>query len=140
MTISVLIVAHNDIGQCILKTVRGALGTLPIPTTAMSVSFDTDPDLILDKLKTMTTRMNSGDGVLVLTDLYGSTPSNIAGQLGSLGDIEVVSGLNMPMLVRIMNYPDLPLAEIALKAIDGGKSGIRQYEHSHYSKGADHDQ
>jgi len=62
--------------------------------------------------------------VLVLTDLYGSTPSNIAQKLIAQRNVHVVSGLNLSMLIRILNYPQLPLLELSEKAVSGGKDGI----------------
>ena len=66
----------------------------------------------------------SGDGVLVLTDLYGSTPSNIACKLRRHGHVRVVSGVNLPMLIRVLNYPDLDLDSLKEKALSGGRDGV----------------
>ena len=69
--------------------------------------------------------LDSGDGVLVLTDVYGATPSNLAEKLPALGlDLHRVSGLNLPMLLRVLNYPEQPLLELAQTAASGGRSGI----------------
>ncbi|MBW3546289.1 MAG: hypothetical protein KY428_11955, partial [Bacteroidetes bacterium] len=64
---------------------------------------------------------DSGDGVLVLTDAFGSTPSNIAMRLSRQSGVTVVSGLNLPMLLRVMNYPQLSLEELQINnALPGG--------------------
>jgi PTS system ascorbate-specific IIA component len=68
--------------------------------------------------------MDQGQGVLVLTDIFGSTPSNIAASLAEDGRIAVVAGLNLPMLVRVLNYPEDPLEGLTEKAIVGGNRGI----------------
>ena len=60
----------------------------------------------------------------MLTDLYGSTPSNIAASLASRGKVRIVSGLNLPMLVRVLNYPGDDLPSLADKAMSGGNRGI----------------
>ena len=62
--------------------------------------------------------------MLVLTDMYGSTPSNIAVGLQREGRVDVVAGVNLPMLVRVLNYPFLDLATLAAKALSGGRDGI----------------
>ena len=68
--------------------------------------------------------LDDGDGVLVLTDLYGSTPSNIAASLLGTGAVQVVAGLNLPMLIRVLNYPAEDLPALADKAVSGGNRGI----------------
>jgi PTS system ascorbate-specific IIA component len=78
----------------------------------------------------MCERLDDGDGVLVLTDLFGSTPSNISVRLLSRGNIEVVSGVNLSMLIRVMNYPELSLPILVTKALTGGHDGINLCEKS----------
>jgi PTS system ascorbate-specific IIA component len=68
--------------------------------------------------------LDDGDGVLVLTDMYGSTPSNVASSLGREDRVVVVAGLNLPMLVRVLNYPEDSLSALAEKAVSGGNRGI----------------
>lgn len=65
-----------------------------------------------------------GDGVLVLTDIYGSTPGNIANRLFDAHGVAVIAGINVPMLIRVLNYPDLSLEELVNKAVTGGHDGI----------------
>ena len=72
----------------------------------------------------MVQELDRGDGVLVLTDMYGSTPSNIAAGLQKEGKVSVVAGINLPMLIRVLNYPFLDLAALAEKALSGGRDGI----------------
>jgi PTS system ascorbate-specific IIA component len=69
-------------------------------------------------------QLDQGDGVLVLTDIYGSTPSNIASHLSSRPGVQVVAGLNLPMLLRVLNYARLDLATLAEKAVSGGREGV----------------
>ena len=68
--------------------------------------------------------LDQGDGVLVLTDLFGSTPSNIAHRLHEFANVNIVTGLNLSMLIRIFNYPDLNLADMTEKAFSGGVDGV----------------
>ncbi len=125
MTVSVVLITHEEIGTALLNTAsRTFAGELPLATTAVAVSYDIDPDELLTKLKRLAHTVESEDGLLVLTDMYGSTPCNIALSLQETDNIEVVTGLNLPMLIRVMNYPQLPLAELAQKAISGGKEGV----------------
>jgi PTS system mannose-specific IIA component len=68
--------------------------------------------------------LDDGDGVLVLTDLFGSTPANIAASLQARAGVRTLSGVNLPMVVRVLNYSDLPLDALAEKAFGGGRDGV----------------
>jgi PTS system ascorbate-specific IIA component len=100
------------------------LGGCPLAADTLSVEEESERDQLQALALRMLQRLDEGDGVLVLTDLYGSTPANIARALGSRRSVRVLTGINLPMLVRVLNYPDLPLAEIAIKAESGGRDGV----------------
>lgn len=124
MTVGLLIVTHDQIGHALLNTAVNMLGTCPMQYSVLSLLPDSDPDALLQQAHEEIARLNKGSGVLVLTDMYGSTPSNIATNLSDTEDIMVVAGINLPMLVRVLNYPKLGLAQLANKAITGGTDGI----------------
>ncbi|MEO7558529.1 MAG: PTS fructose transporter subunit IIA [Gammaproteobacteria bacterium] len=124
MTIGLLIVTHNNIGNDLVDTATAMLGVCPLATEILAVSQNCDPEMLRRKAKQLITALDQGNGVLVLTDIYGSTPSNIAGSLMEAGRVEVVSGINLPMLIRVLNYPRLSLGELTEKAVSGGKDGI----------------
>ena len=98
--------------------------SIPLQTRALAVTIDASPETLLEEAHAKVQEINSGDGVLVLTDMYGSTPSNIAFGLMQPGEVNVVSGVNLPMLIRTLNYPNLDLAALTEKAISGGREGI----------------
>lgn len=100
------------------------LSVCPLATKVLEVSFQSDPDILAEKARKMVQELDSGDGVLILTDLCGATPSNIACRLVRISRVMVVAGLNLPMLIRILNYPELSLKEMAERAVDGGRQGI----------------
>lgn len=124
MSIGILIITHASIGPALLETATKMLGICPLLTETLSVSNDSNIDLVREHAHGMLRALNQGDGVLVLTDLYGSTPSNIAAELQQEGEVFVVSGINLPMLVRVLNYPTLDAETLAEKAISGGRDGI----------------
>lgn len=125
MSVSILIISHNEIGTALLNTVKQTFGSqLPLPTATVELQADTDPEILIPKLKEVVKALDQGDGVLILTDLFGSTPSNVAQQIQDCKHIRIVSGLNLPMLIRVMNYPNLELAQLAEKARTGGQHGI----------------
>jgi len=124
VTISVLLITHEDIGSALLNAASTTLGDLPLATTVVAVNYATNPDNLLDKLQHLMNSIDQGQGFLILTDLFGSTPSNIAANLQKNHNVQVVAGLNLPMLIRVMNYPTLTLPELAQKAFSGGKDGV----------------
>lgn len=124
MTVGVLLVSHGSLGQNMLDLSIKTLSVCPLATKALTVPFDSDPDEVTQSAEYMVQELDTGDGVLILTDLCGATPSNIACRLVKQHHVMVVSGLNLPMLMRILNYPKLSLEEMAEKAMDGGRQGI----------------
>lgn len=124
MKVGILIIAHDQLGQVLLDTAAGTLGTLPLPAKTLAVSRDEDPDVLLEQAREMVRELDSGAGVLVLTDMYGSTPGNIACRLLLEDNVQVIAGANLPMLFRVFNYPDLDLAALAEKAVTGGSAGV----------------
>lgn len=124
MTIGVLLVSHELLGQVMLDISVKTISVCPLATRVLGVPLDDDPDALFLRAKKKVADLNSGDGVLVLTDLCGATPSNIACRLAHLDGVMVVAGLNLPMLIRVLNYPELSLAEMAERAVEGGRQGV----------------
>lgn len=124
MTVGVLLITHGNLGQELLTTAEGMLGICPLQTKVLAISGDPDIEAMQTEANDACHKLNSGDGVLVLTDIYGSTPSNIANNLLDLPNTAVIAGVNQPMLIRVMNYPALDLQEMVIKAISGGHDGI----------------
>ena len=124
MTVSVLLMTHENIGEIILQTTRRVLGVCPLQTRSLCVPFDTDPDQMLQEAQQLVCTMNTGGGVLILTDMFGATPSNIAHKLSDPDKVMVVTGLNLPMMIRVMNYPNLDLKALVEVAVSGGKDGV----------------
>ena len=121
MSVSVLIITHDQIGTALMETVRDMLGVSPMPVDVIPVLRTHNPDELVKEAEQITSR---NDQTLVLTDMYGSTPSNIACRLYTQENVRVVGGINLPMLVRVLNYPRLNLDELVDKAISGGRDGV----------------
>jgi PTS system ascorbate-specific IIA component len=124
MSVGVLIISHDGIGPALLGTATLMLNDCPLQTKLLTVSRDCDPDQLTEDAVEQIEALDAGEGVLVLTDLYGSTPCNIARKLPSQKHVHVVSGLNLSMLIRVFNYPKLTLEDLSEKAVSGGKDGI----------------
>jgi PTS system ascorbate-specific IIA component len=124
MKVGVLIVAHDQLGRVLLDTAIGTIGHSPLAVEVLPVSRDMDPDLLLAQARELLQKIDSGAGVLVLTDMYGSTPGNIACRLQEGNQVQVVAGVNLPMLFRVLNYPNLDLDGLTEKAVSGGSAGV----------------
>ena len=129
MSVSILIISHDEIGTALINTVKKTFGTqLPLPVATVELQLDADPAILIPKLKKVVKALDQGKGVLILTDLFGSTPSNIAQELLKDNEVRIVTGLNLPMLIRVMNYAKLDLDQLTEKAYTGGQSGIIECE------------
>lgn len=124
MTCGILLVTHPGVGTALLDVATRLLRHLPLKTEAFEVPFDADMDVLLPLASAALRRVDSGQGVLILTDLYGASPSNLAGQLARLGTpAHRVSALSLPMLMRVMNYPEQGLDQLPATAAAGTRNG-----------------
>ena len=125
MSVGVLLMTHESMGAALVSAARHVLGKLPLPLNVIELDAGADPDATLSVAAREARALDHGDGVLVLTDRYGATPCNVAHRLPSLGlHMHCVSGLNLPMLLRVLNYPEQSLDELAQTAASGGRGGI----------------
>ena len=125
MSLGLLLVTHGKLGHLMLETMTDMLGELPLKTDVLEVRRVQATDVLLRQGLRMIERLDDGQGVLVLADAYGSTPANIADKLAANAPrTRVVAGVNLPMLVRVFNYPTLSLEAMAQTAVEGGQKGI----------------
>lgn len=125
MTVGILLITHEGIGNAMLDVAARLLHKLPLVAEAFEVPFDADADALLPQASAALRRVDGGHGVLVLTDLYGASPSNIAARLARLGTpVRRVSALNLSMLLRVMNYAELTLDELPAVATAGARNGV----------------
>lgn len=126
MRVGLLIITHNQIGNSLFETAVNMLGDVcPLPAEVIPVTTGCNPEQMLQLAKSRLESLDQGKGVIVLTDMYGSTPSNIATRLCGHNDrVVVIAGINLPMLVRLLNYPNLNLTQLVDKATSGGQDGI----------------
>ena len=122
--IGILIVAHGTFGEALLHSASHVLGKRPPQVRQMGVALHDDPDKILPRARDLLRQVDTGEGVLVLTDMLGATPSNIATRLLEPGRVEGLSGASLPMLIRALTYRDEPLAAVVEKAMSGGHEGV----------------
>lgn len=125
MSVAVLLITHGRLSQHLVDTVTEMLGgSLSLTTGVLEIRSVQDPEILIKQGQRLSEKLDQGDGVLILTDAFGSTPSNIATAVAHGKPYEVVAGVNLPMLIRIYNYPQRPLAVLAQTAVDGGQRGV----------------
>ena len=122
--IGILIISHGTLGESLIHCASHVLNKRPTRVKQLSVTAQDDPALLLPQARTLIRELNGSEGVLVLTDMYGGTPCNIASKLVIPGKIEAVAGISLPMLIRVLNYRDRDLQTIVTKAISGGCEGV----------------
>jgi len=122
--IGILIVAHGAFGEALIHSASHVLGKRPQGVRQIGVTVHDDPEAILPQARDLVQQLDQGEGVLVLTDMYGATPGNIALRLLAPGRVEGVSGVNLPMLIRALTYREQGLATALEKALSGGTEGV----------------
>ncbi|TXI50418.1 MAG: PTS fructose IIA subunit family protein [Lysobacter sp.] len=124
MAVGILLITHTGLGSALVEVATRLLRQLPLKTEAFEVPFDADLDALLPQASAALRRVDGGEGVLILTDLYGASPSNLAARVARLGTpTRRVSALNLPMLLRVMNYAELALDELPAVAAAGARNG-----------------
>jgi mannose PTS system EIIA component len=122
--IGILIVAHGTLGESLIHCASHVMGKRPLYLRQLGVTVHDDPEAILPQGQDLIRFLDQGSGVLVMTDIFGATPSNIACKLLDEGRVEGVSGVNLPMLIRALTYREKSLSELIEKAIAGGHEGV----------------
>jgi PTS system ascorbate-specific IIA component len=122
--IGILIIAHGTLGESLIHCASHVLNKRPARLRQLGVTAQDDPLLLLPHARSLLKELDTGQGVLILSDMYGGSPSNIAAKLLIPGRIEGVAGVNLPMLIRALTYRDRPLATLVTKAVSGGCEGV----------------
>ena len=129
MNAAILLVTHEQIGSQLLATAKAIFRNGMAPVACVSVPANITPQQpgrYADQIRDTVIELDSGAGVLVLTDVYGATPDNLARCFTEQVNARVVSGVNLPMLLRVLNYSRQSLQQLCETAVAGGKSGIQQ--------------
>jgi mannose PTS system EIIA component len=125
MSVGVLLVTHDGVGTSLLAAAHTVLRLILVPVDVLEVGWQCEPDELRHRANVLLRELDKGEGVLVLTDLFGATPSNVVSDLEHGRRIARVSGLNLPMLLRVLTYcSDCGLEKLTQAACDGGRSGV----------------
>jgi PTS system ascorbate-specific IIA component len=122
--IGILIIAHGALGESLIQCASHVLNKRPPQVQQLGVTAQDDPLLLLPQARSLLKDLDDGSGVLILSDMYGGTPANLAARLLVSGRIEGVAGVNLPMLIRTLTYRDRPLSTLVVKAVSGGCEGV----------------
>ena len=122
--IGIIVITHGRIGEELIAAAQHTFGCPVSRLEAFAVSSKDSAEQLETLLRQRIVALDDGDGVLLLTDIYGATPANVAARTVVSGRVEMVGGVNLPMLLRALNYRTLPLQDLVNKALSGGLSGI----------------
>ncbi|NLH50302.1 MAG: PTS sugar transporter subunit IIA [Myxococcales bacterium] len=124
--VGVVIVAHGNLSGEILKTASLIVGSPLQGVSSVSLTGQEKPDEVRERIEAAIKEVNAGHGVMVFTDMFGGTPSNIALSFLKEDKVEVVSGFNLPMLVdMVYSREGKSLRELSQQLAEIGRSSIR---------------
>jgi PTS system mannose-specific IIA component len=122
--IGILIAAHSDMGPALRRVAEGIVGPME-QTEAISLGYDVPPDEAQRRIEQALQRLDTGEGVLILTDMFGGTPTNLTVPFLETGRVEVLSGVNLPMVIKAhVRRLETSLAELARFLRDYGARNI----------------
>jgi mannose PTS system EIIA component len=120
----ILIIAHTPLATALRECVAHVYGGLPARIGVIDVTPDCDPAQVVAFAYSEIERLKEENGALVLTDMFGATPSNIAARLSTLPNVRVLAGVNLPMLLRAVCYRTTPLETLVDTALAGATKGV----------------
>jgi PTS system ascorbate-specific IIA component len=122
--VGVLLITHGGLGEQLLRAAAHTLGSQPERVECLTVSDRDQPEALLVRARAALARVDDGSGVLVVTDMFGATPANVAAKVLANGRVEGLAGANLPMLVRALAHRKEPLAAVVEKARSGAAEGV----------------
>ena len=122
--IGIFLVTHGTLGESLIQNVCHVLNKRPPLIAQLGVAAQDDPLDILPLARLLLQEVDGGEGVLVMTDVFGATPGNLALKLLEPGRVEGVSGVSLPMLLRALTYRARGMDTMVQKAISGARDGV----------------
>ncbi len=122
--IGLFLITHSSYGESLIQCACHVLNKRPPQILQLGIAVQDDPLDALPLARELLQLVDSGEGVLVMTDIYGATPSNLAMKLLEPNRIEGIAGVNLPMLLRALTYRDKDMATLVARAISGGRDGV----------------
>ena len=122
--IGILLITHGTFGESLVHNVCHVLNKRPPRIAQLGVAAQDDPLDILPLARLLLSAVDDGEGVLVMTDIFGATPSNLASKLLEPGRFEGIAGVSLPMLLRALTYREKGMETMIQKAVSGGRDGV----------------
>ncbi len=126
--VGILLMTHAPLGSAFLQAASHVFRAVPERLEAIDVIADQNTDQVHQLALEAVQRLNSGSGVLVLTDIMGGTPSNCCRQLGEPDQVAVIAGISLPMLLRALTYRHDALDVVVEMALAGGQNGATRVD------------
>jgi mannose PTS system EIIA component len=124
--IGLFLITHSSYGESLIQCACHVLNARPRQIAQIGIAAQDDPLDVVPIAEKMLALVDDGDGVLVMTDIFGATPANLALKLLKPGKIEGIAGVNLPMLLRALTYRDRGMETLLTRAIAGGRDGVVQ--------------
>ncbi|MEY3830702.1 MAG: hypothetical protein RIS40_507 [Pseudomonadota bacterium] len=122
--ISILLITHGELGKSLIECATHVLGDKPLFLESLSIENDCTHESMFRQISERINLLDQGDGVLILTDIFGATPCNIITKIIKPGKVSAIAGVNLSMLIRTISYRNEPFDSLISKAIQGAQDGI----------------
>ena len=122
--ISILLITHGELGKSLIECATHVLGDKPLFLESLSIENDCTHESMFRQISERINLLDQGDGVLILTDIFGATPCNIITKIIKPGKVSAIAGVNLSMLIRTINYRNESFDSLISKAIQGAQDGI----------------
>lgn len=122
--IGIFLITHGTLGESLIQCACHVLNKRPPQLVQLGLSAQDDPLDALPIARQMLDWVDSGKGALILTDIFGATPSNVAQKLIATDRTEAIAGVNLPMLLRVLNYRERDMQTLVQRAVSGGCDGV----------------
>lgn len=125
MSVALFFISHEGIASNLIKIGEAILQKKNSNLSCLEVPMDANVNSMLENIDNKLSQLDTTQGLLIITDIYGGTPSNIAQKIADKHQTDLISGINLPMVIRLLNYRDESLDSLLQKALDGAKKGIQ---------------
>ena len=122
--ISILLITHGELGKSLIECATHVLGDKPLFLESLSIENDCSHESMFKQISERINLLDQGDGVLILTDIFGATPCNIITKIIKPGKVSAIAGVNLSMLIRTISYRNESFDSLISKAIQGAQDGI----------------
>ncbi|VAW50823.1 hypothetical protein MNBD_GAMMA06-441 [hydrothermal vent metagenome] len=131
MSVAILVITHEGIADSLINIGAEIIRKPNKNILYYEVPMDANVQLVAENIENRLAKLDTKDGVLFITDIYGSTPSNIAQKIADKHHADLISGVNLPMIIRLLNYRDEAIKPLIKKILDGAKQGIQHNSTEH---------